>query len=297
MDTEEQHARFHLARRRVTKRRELLEDLLCGKITAREVLKSALLAVRYGVLPAHRSLRALEKELERLYKEECGLAFLGTPTYPPGLLRLPTPPLVLSYRGTMPLSTGVAIVGSRAAHRGAMIHSYNLAAHAGRRLSTVVSGGAYGVDGAAHRGALYSGANTVVVLGSGLGHPYPERHLPLFEDIVAAQGAVLSTFPWDQPPLRGAFISRNRVIAALARVVFVVAASLSSGARHTAHAATDLGIPLYALPGTPGCDRLITEGARAYTNPTLPKALFNPPALSLQKSTQGGRSPRRAFFD
>lgn len=125
----------------------------------------------------------------------------------------------------------------------------------------VVSGGALGIDGAAHRGALAGGGTTTVVLGSGVDVAYPERHADLFETIVARGGALVSMFPCGMQPRRSTFLQRNKLIAALADVVVVVEADRRSGSMSTARAARALGRTLAASPGSAGCARLLETGA------------------------------------
>lgn len=155
----------------------------------------------------------------------------------------------------------MAIVGARAASGRAVALAHELGSELAARGIEIVSGGAIGVDAAAHRGALDGGGRTIAVLASGLGAPYPARNLPLFDDIVALGGAVVTPYCDDVPPRRFHFVRRNRLIAALADAVVIVDASLSSGSLYTARAAVDLDRVLAAVPGAPGCDALIAQGA------------------------------------
>jgi len=124
----------------------------------------------------------------------------------------------------------------------------------------VVSGGAVGIDAAAHVGALDAGGQTVVVLGTGLDAPYPSRHRPLFERIVAGGGALVSSFQPGVPLRRWHFPRRNRVLAGLADAVVIVEASPSSGSLYTAQAAREYGRVLCACPGTAGTEALLSQG-------------------------------------
>lgn len=170
----------------------------------------------------------------------------------------------LHVRGTMVEPTrAVAIVGSRAATVEACRAAHALATHAAERGVQVVSGGALGVDGAAHRGALAGGGHTVVVLATGLDIIYPDRHRGLFAAIEAAGGALVTAYPAGTPPRPGHFVRRNEIIAALADVVVVVSASAGSGALYTARAAVRLGRTVAATPGTPGAQLLLAAGASA----------------------------------
>jgi DNA processing protein len=171
-------------------------------------------------------------------------------------------------RGTFPdLSAGrpvVAIVGARAASRSGMESAFTMAAGLTASGATIVSGGALGIDGAAHRGALsIAGGQTIVVLGTGVDVPYPRRHRALFDEIALHRGALISPFPYGTPPRTWHFPRRNGLIAALADGVVVVEAELRSGALGTAGEARRRGRRVMAVPGTPGCDALVLAGAFA----------------------------------
>jgi DNA processing protein len=153
------------------------------------------------------------------------------------------------------------VVGSRAASVAAMDRARALAHAWAARGHLIVSGGALGVDAAAHRGALDAGGATWVVLGSGVDVAYPARHAALFDRIVAAGGALVSPFAPGTPPRAGHFVRRNAIIAGLADAVVVVAAEPGSGSLHTARAAAACGRRVLAVPGTRGADQLIAAGA------------------------------------
>jgi DNA processing protein len=155
----------------------------------------------------------------------------------------------------------VAIVGARAASGHGIAAARSIAEELAAGGAMIVSGGAVGIDAAAHRGALAAGGSTVAVLGCGLDVAYPARNRPLFDDIVAAGGAVITPFPAGARPLKHHFVQRNHLIAALADAVIVIDSTLASGALHTAASAVALGRTLAAFPGTPGCEALIAQGA------------------------------------
>lgn len=155
----------------------------------------------------------------------------------------------------------VAIVGARAATGVAMKRAHAIARHLARHGVHVVSGGALGVDGAAHRGALDGGGGTTVVLGTGVDVLYPARHAPLFGEVLAGGGALVSMFPDGMGPRRHTFTRRNQLIAALADAVIVIEADVRSGSLSTAHAARTHGRIVAAWPGSAGCDRLLAQGA------------------------------------
>jgi DNA processing protein len=155
----------------------------------------------------------------------------------------------------------VAIVGARAATAIGMARAHTLARHLGERGIHVVSGGALGIDGAAHRGALAGGGTTTVVLGCGVDIAYPARHAGLFRDVLAAGGGLVSLQPDGTEPRPGMFPQRNPLIAALADAVLVIEADLRSGSLSTAAAGRKLGRIVAAWPGSRGCDRLLATGA------------------------------------
>jgi DNA processing protein len=165
----------------------------------------------------------------------------------------------------------VSVVGARACTAYGEHVAGELAAGLGDRGWTVVSGGAYGIDAAAHRGALAVDAPTVAVLACGVDVPYPAAHDGLLRAI-RTHGAVVSELPPGSRPTRRRFLDRNRVIAALGRGTVVVEAATRSGAKNTAGQADDLSRPVMAVPGpvtsaaSVGCHELIrARGAALVT--------------------------------
>jgi DNA processing protein len=162
------------------------------------------------------------------------------------------PPLCLWLRGAPSLSEvtrrSVAVVGSRAS----TAYGEHVATELGYGLAergwTVVSGGAFGIDAHAHRGALAAGGMTIAVLASGVDRAYPQAHANLF-DRIAEGGLLLSEWPPGAAPHRYRFLVRNRLIAALTRGTVVVEASARSGARQTCGRARMLGRATMAVPG------------------------------------------------
>jgi DNA processing protein len=175
---------------------------------------------------------------------------------------MPHPVKALWYVGRLPQrrDRGLAIVGARGATMAGCRRAREMAASSARMGFEIVSGGALGIDAAAHRGALDARGVTFAVLGCGVDVVYPDRHAALFDDVAAA-GGLISEHPPGTPPRRQNFPSRNRIIAAFADTVLVVEAGYASGALITARVAAALGRRLLAVPGSPGTDDLIATGA------------------------------------
>jgi DNA processing protein len=176
------------------------------------------------------------------------------------------PPLALWVRGQGDLSTvgvrSIAIVGSRAATAYGEHVASDLGYGLAQREVTVVSGGAYGIDAAAHRGALAADGLSVLVSAGGLDRPYPSGNRRLY-DRTAELGLLISERPPGSAPHRQRFLSRNRIIAALGSATLLVEAAARSGALNTAGYARGLGRPVLAIPGpitsamSVGCHRQV----------------------------------------
>ncbi|KAB1642656.1 DNA-processing protein DprA [Gulosibacter chungangensis] len=158
----------------------------------------------------------------------------------------------------------LALVGARASTNYGDRVAGDLAAELAMRGLTIISGGAYGIDAAAHRAALASGGSTIAILAGGADRLYPSGNRQLLERI-SAEGAIITEAPVGQPPTRWRFLQRNRLIAALTQASIVVEAGARSGALNTANHAQQLGRPLGAIPGpvtsasSVGCHRLLKE--------------------------------------
>ena len=216
---------------------------------------------------------------------------LGDADYPPSLLDIADPPLMLYMLGRLAntahagsktiantpansstASANLAIVGSRNPTPQGAINARQFAKAFGEQGLCVVSGLALGIDGAAHDGALIGGAAmegcaTIAVVGTGLDRVYPKKHLELAHRI-ARQGMIISEFPLGTPPLMANFPKRNRIISGLSQGVLVVEAALKSGSLITARMATEQGRDVFAIPGSihspqsRGCHALIKQGAK-----------------------------------
>ncbi|MCW2894053.1 MAG: protecting protein DprA [Actinomycetia bacterium] len=231
---------------------------------AHEAIKAAMerWRTRLPELPAPEQILAFGESGIRL-------ACPGDPEWPGQLADLgDDQPYALWLRGNADLRfsclRSVAIVGSRAATAYGSYVASEFAASVAARGVAVVSGGAFGVDAAAHRGALAADGVTIAVLACGVDVPYPTAHAELF-DAIAAQGVIVSEWPPGRHVSRLRFLVRNRMIAALATGTLVVEAGQRSGAVNTARYARDLRRRLMAVPGpitsdlSAGCHQVIRE--------------------------------------
>jgi len=211
-------------------------------------------------------------ELEKQLIDEHGAAVLtiSDDNYPRLLRHIPDPPPILYMRGQMLPQDAVAlaIVGSRRCSQYGREQADRLSALCSQAGLCIVSGGAYGIDAAAHRAVLRVKGRTIAVLGSGLARPYPDAHIDLFDQIVKDdRGAVISELPMQSPPAAENFPRRNRLISGLALGVLVVEAANRSGALITARLAVEEhSREVMALPGrvdskaSEGCHKMIRQG-------------------------------------
>lgn len=189
--------------------------------------------------------------------------------WPIGLDDLPVPPFCLFARGPLDLATattGVAVVGSRASTAYGEYMAADLSTGLSGQGFGIVSGAAFGIDGAAHRATLAVDGQTIAVLAGGVDRPYPAAHSHLLAQIAEA-GVVVSEVPPGSAPTRIRFLERNRLIAAMTAGTLVVEAGLRSGARNTARRAAEIGRPVGAVPGpatsmaSAGCHQMVRDCA------------------------------------
>jgi DNA processing protein len=202
--------------------------------------------------------------------ERCG-ALLITPEDPqwPELLNdLSAPPIALIVKGDAEVLSqpSIAIVGTRNPTPYGSRIAGDFAAGFVDREWAITSGGAYGIDSAAHKGALVAEGRTIAVIASGIDLNYPAGNSRLFDEI-AENGAIVSEVLPGVPALPHRFLTRNRIIAALSQSTLVVEAAFRSGSLRTARDAAELMRPVMAIPGpitspsSEGCHRLIGERA------------------------------------
>jgi len=178
------------------------------------------------------------------------LVAVGDSEYPPGLLELFDPPVGLFVRGgpLEALTPRMSIVGARSCSPAGRDVASALARALAQAGVCVVSGGARGIDTAAHEGALRAGGRTISVLGCGIDILYPGQNRALLEEI-ATSGAVVSEYPPGTPAEPFRFPARNRIVAALSRGVVIVEGATGSGSMITADHALDVGREVFAVPG------------------------------------------------
>ncbi len=207
-------------------------------------------------------------------KYDIGILAYSDERFPVSLREIPTPPVLLYYRGKLPdfnKCFSLAIVGTRSlsdyGRRAAFVSSYEMS----RAGALIVSGMAMGIDGVAHAGALAADGVTVAVIGCGINICFPEGHKTLAREIVKG-GCVLSEFAPGTPPSRTTFPKRNRIISGLCAATLVIEGRERSGSLITARHAREQGRAVYALPGNVGSKNseatnlLIKNGAKLFTS-------------------------------
>lgn len=226
--------------------------------------------------------------------QTCRLIERGADGYPERLERLPEPPERLWLCGSLPPGPAVAVVGSRKCDPAALRLTRTISRDLSEAGVLVISGGAAGIDTAAHEGALEAEAPTVAVLGSGFEQLYPKANEGLFARI-CKKGGVLSELHPKHPPARWTFPRRNRIVAALCQAVLVVQAGRRSGALITADIAASLGVPVAATPGPAGepayagSNNLLRGGARLAESAEDVLAIMDDPPAPLQLGLPGLR--------
>ena len=189
-------------------------------------------------------------------------------TWPQSVNDLAAPPIGLVIKGDPKLLTGnsLAIVGTRNPTQYGVRIAQDFAAGFVDRDWAIISGGAYGIDAAAHKGALIAEGVTVAVIAAGIDINYPAGNARLFAEI-AELGCLVSEVTPGTPAIPSRFLTRNRLIAALSNATLVVEAAFRSGSLRTARDAAELMRPVMAIPGpitspvSEGCHRLIGERA------------------------------------
>jgi DNA processing protein len=229
---------------------------------------SAYDSIKHGALIE--KIRSFESAPAFQAIEKCSSHFIipGDEQWPLRVDELESPPIGLIVKGNLDIlgNPSLAIVGTRNPTPYGTRIAGDFAAGFVDREWDIVSGGAYGVDSAAHRGALVAEGRTIAVIASGIDLHYPSGNTRLFEEI-CENGAIVTEVAPGVPALPHRFLTRNRLIAALSQATLVVEAAFRSGSLRTARDAAELMRPVMAIPGpinspsSEGCHRLIGERA------------------------------------
>lgn len=211
----------------------------------------------------------VERDLRWLSEPDCHLLLSTDPAYPVRLREIAAPPPVVFVQGDLDLLSDpqLAIVGSRNPTPQGEQTAFDFSKHLANSGLIVTSGLAFGIDAAAHRGALAAEGATIGVAATGLDRIYPARHQSLALEILK-QGAIVSEFPLGTPAIAQNFPRRNRIISGLCLGTLVVEARERSGSLVTARYALEQGREVFAIPGSinnplaRGCHALIREGAK-----------------------------------
>ena len=257
------------------------EDILSAFYSPREIYESDRSArIVSGVFTKTQidrlssvKLSAAEKAIETCNLNGWEVITPDDREYPDNLRHLPDMPLVLYVNGDISFinkSLCIGVVGTRNPCTESVAIAQKLSAEMAAKKVVIVSGGALGIDSAAHEGALAAGGKTVCVLGCGLGNGYLMANEPLRRRI-SQSGAVISEYPPLSPVTKMSFPLRNRIISGLSEGVLVVEAGEKSGSLITASRAADQGRDVFAIPGSIlstaylGANRLIKDGAKVVT--------------------------------
>lgn len=226
-----------------------------------------------------------KRELERVHKisaddiyhilQRCGelgieIIPYTSPRYPERLKSISNPPAVLYAKGKeidIDGECSVTVVGPRVASDYGLKASFSLARRLAASGVLIVSGGAVGVDGMAHRGAVSVGSPTVAILGCGINYDYPKGNAAL-RDKISQNGILFSEYPPDFPPSKSTYPARNRLLSAISCGTVVIEAGITSGALITAGYAAEQGRDVFVIPGNPslpqyeGSNKLLKDGAK-----------------------------------
>ena len=226
--------------------------------------------LQFAQLLKNRELHRATEILNQCQKNAIQVLTYDDLTFPPSLRALSNPPLVLYYRGNLPDTVSnctIGVVGTRTMTDYGRDMAYAIGAGLASGGAIVISGLALGADSMAMAGAMDAGGVTVGVLGCGVDVVYPPSHRPLYEQVLARGGCILSEYPPLSRPIGFHFPIRNRIISGLSDGVVVVEADSKSGALITARHAVYQGKTLFAVPGQVGAktaegpNTLLRDGA------------------------------------
>lgn len=235
-------------------------------------------------------LGAAKRELAAARRYGLEILMRGRPGFPQALQEIPDGPLVLYARGSLPAGPALAVVGSRRPSARALQLAGDLAAELAADGVVIVSGLAYGVDAAAHQGALRAGGRTVAVLAGGLDRARPIGNRRLAQRILDSGGAWLSEYAPGQEYRSFHFPERNRLISGLSRATLVVEARARSGTLWTAKHALEQGRNLGVVPGPVDSD--LCRGSNRLLRYAVP--ILDAEDLRVLVGVTGGRRATRA---
>lgn len=257
------------AAQRLLKRFGLPGNIFAAGFDALHEVVSAPIARALSAAIAPASAIQVESTLRWLEQAGNAIVTLADPAYPPALLSIPDPPLLLYIKGRSELflRPALAVVGSRNASAQGVANAEKFAQALSEADWTIVSGLALGIDAAAHRGGLRGAGSSIAVIGTGADIIYPRSNCSLAH-LLAAQGCIVSEYALGMPAISSNFPRRNRLISGLARGVLVIEAAAQSGSLITARLAAEQGRDVFAIPGSihsalaKGCHALIKQGAK-----------------------------------
>lgn len=235
-------------------------DLIASGLVRKQTAKN---------ISQQRDLESIENNLKSMKEKGIKVYTIHENEYPENLRNIYDPPPVLYVKGELTAedSLAVAVVGSRKASEYGLKAAHRIAMRLAEYGITIVSGMAFGIDSAAHRGALSAKGRTLAVFGCGLKHIYPTSNYRLSQEIQKS-GALISEYPYDTEPFASQFPARNRIISGMSLGVVVVEAGEKSGSLITADLALEQGRDVFAVPGnisspnSKGTNELIKNGAK-----------------------------------
>lgn len=251
---------------------EAIYDRFAG--TGSGFLKNRVSEYGLAQLAAHCPRDKMHDMLLTMKRLNIGILSMNDERYPDRLRNIPSPPVLLFYRGNLDCLMGkcVAVVGSRKAS----LQGIDVTRKICRELSaagvTVISGLAMGIDAAAHEGCLEGGSPTAAVLGCGLDVDYPIENLTLRESILEQGGVLLSEYPPGFRANKYVFQVRNRIMSGLGKALLLMESRIQSGSMLSVQHALDQGKEVFAYPGIPGSEwaegahQLLREGANYFTS-------------------------------
>ena len=236
---------------------------LCGLLDNKNIDK----------LKNEKILNSAKKAFEKANSLEYEILTFYDAKYPKKLKTIYNPPMVLYISGNLgniDNEVSISIVGTRSSTKGGLDIAANFAYNLAKNGCIIVSGGAMGIDSAAHKGAIQAEGRTISVLGCGINYPYLSR-LSSMRNTISKTGALVSEYPPDVPPQKWTFPVRNRIISGLSNGVLIVEAGAKSGSLITAEHAVDQNRDVFAVPGniqsptSDGTNKLIKDGAKPVT--------------------------------